>query len=52
LKKRNLCPFEVENTDRWAVDNNFVALTPLRINLTDEVWLQQMLDTEALKSVV
>ena len=34
------------NTDRWAVDNNFVALTPLRINLTDEVWLQQMLELE------
>ena len=35
-----------ENTDRWAVDNNFVALTPLRLNLTDEAWLQQLLDRE------
>jgi 5'-nucleotidase len=38
-----------ENTDRWAVDNNFVALTPLRINLTDEAWLEQMLAYEAAK---
>jgi 5'-nucleotidase len=37
-----------ENTDRWAVDNNFVALTPLRINLTDEAWLQQLVDRELL----
>ena len=36
-----------ENTDRWAVDNNLVSLTPLRINLTDEVWLQQLLANEA-----
>lgn len=35
-----------ENTDRWAVDNNFVALTPLRLNLTDEAFLQQLLDSE------
>jgi 5'-nucleotidase len=38
-----------ENTDRWAVDNNFVALTPLRLNLTDEAWLQQLLDQELLE---
>jgi 5'-nucleotidase len=38
-----------ENTDRWAVDNNFVALTPLRLNLTDEAWLQQLLDRELLE---
>ena len=36
-----------ENTDRWAVDNHLVSLTPLRINLTDEVWLQQMLELKA-----
>ena len=36
-----------ENTDRWAVDNNLVSLTPLRINLTDEVWLQRMRKLEA-----
>ena len=36
-----------ENTDRWAVDNHLVSLTPLRINLTDEVWLQRMRKLEA-----
>ena len=38
-----------ENTDRWAVDNNLVALTPLRLDLTDETWLQQMLENEAAR---
>jgi len=28
-----------EGTDRWAVENGFVALTPLRLDLTDEVAL-------------
>lgn len=31
-----------ENSDRWALDNNFVSLTPLRLNLTDENWLSRM----------
>jgi 5'-nucleotidase len=31
-----------ENSDRWAVDNGFVSLTPLRLNLTDEEWLKEM----------
>jgi len=35
-----------EKTDRWAVDNHLVSLTPLRINLTDEVWLQRMQEPE------
>jgi hypothetical protein len=30
------------------VDNNLVSLTPLRINLTDEVWLQHMLELEVV----
>lgn len=30
------------NSDRWAVDNNFVSLTPLRLNLTDDEYLKQM----------
>lgn len=30
-----------ENSDRWAVDNNLVSLTPLRLNLTDEDWLKK-----------
>jgi 5'-nucleotidase len=31
-----------ENSDRWAVDNGFVSLTPLRLSLTDDEWLHQM----------
>jgi 5'-nucleotidase len=30
-----------ENSDRWAVDNNLVSLTPLRLSLTDENWLEK-----------
>jgi 5'-nucleotidase len=30
------------NSDRWAIDHDFVSLTPLRLNLTDEEWLQQV----------
>jgi 5'-nucleotidase len=29
-----------EGSDRWAVDHNLVSLTPLRLNLTDENWLE------------
>jgi 5'-nucleotidase len=25
-----------EGTDRWAVENGYVSLTPLRLDLTDE----------------
>jgi 5'-nucleotidase len=31
-----------ENSDRWAVENHLVSLTPLRLNLTDEEWLQRI----------
>jgi len=31
-----------QDSDRWAVDNNFVSLTPLRLNLTDEEWLSHL----------
>ena len=31
-----------ENSDRWAVNHDFVSLTPLRLSLTDEEWLAQM----------
>lgn len=31
-----------ENSDRWAIDNNYVSLTPLRLNLTDEDWIAQV----------
>ncbi|SMG11561.1 5'/3'-nucleotidase SurE [Sphingobacterium psychroaquaticum] len=30
-----------EGTDRWAVDHNKVSITPLRLDLTDEVMLQR-----------
>lgn len=32
-----------EDTDRWAVENNFVSITPLRLNLTDEGELKKYL---------
>ena len=31
-----------ENSDRWAVDNGFVSLTPLRLSLTDDEWLVKL----------
>ncbi len=31
-----------ENSDRWAVDNGLVSLTPLRLSLTDDEWLQNL----------
>ena len=31
-----------EGTDRWAVDRGYTAITPLRLDLTDEPWLQSM----------
>ncbi len=30
-----------EGTDRWAINHNFIALTPLRLDLTDEARLSQ-----------
>ncbi len=33
-----------EGTDRWAVENNLVSLTPLRLDLTDEQALSRMLN--------
>lgn len=40
-----------ENSDRWAVENDYVSITPLRLDLTDEASLrkrkeQQPLDEE------
>jgi 5'-nucleotidase len=29
-----------EGSDRWAVEHNLVSLTPLRLNLPDENWLE------------
>jgi 5'-nucleotidase len=34
-----------EGTDRWAIENGFVSITPLRLNLTDEERLTKMLQT-------
>jgi 5'-nucleotidase len=31
-----------EGTDRWAVEQGYVSITPLRLDLTDEAALQQM----------
>jgi 5'-nucleotidase len=30
------------SSDRWAVDNDFVSLTPLRLSLTDDEWLMDL----------
>jgi len=35
-------------SDRWALDHNFVSLTPLRLNLTDEDWLEQVNERESM----
>lgn len=32
-----------EGTDRWAVENNFVSITPLRLDLTNEEELKKVL---------
>ena len=31
-----------ENSDRWAVDNGFVSMTPIRMSLTDDQWLNRV----------
>ncbi|HEX9109695.1 MAG TPA: hypothetical protein VF832_20775, partial [Longimicrobiales bacterium] len=33
-----------EGTDRWAIENSFVSMTPLRIDLTDEHALESARD--------
>ncbi|WP_337867301.1 5'/3'-nucleotidase SurE [Meiothermus sp.] len=37
-----------EGTDRWAVGHHFIALTPLRLDLTDEARLSQAFQLAAL----
>jgi 5'-nucleotidase len=32
-----------EGTDRWAVENGYVSMTPLRLDLTDEAALAKVL---------
>lgn len=36
-----------EDTDRWAVENNYVSITPLRLDLTNEIELKKWLEKEA-----
>jgi len=31
-----------EETDRWAMEQGLISLTPLRLDLTDESWLRRM----------
>lgn len=35
-----------EGTDRWAVENGYVSITPLRLDLTDEVELRRALASD------
>ena len=35
-----------EGTDRWAVENGFVSITPLRLDLTNEKELARALEKE------
>ncbi|GAA4907341.1 5'/3'-nucleotidase SurE [Mucilaginibacter defluvii] len=35
-----------EGTDRWAVENGLVSITPLRLDLTNEEELKQMIKTQ------
>ena len=37
-----------EGTDRWAVDNGFVSVTPLRLDLTSESDLRRVIETRPL----
>lgn len=37
-----------EGTDRWALNHHFIALTPLRLDLTDEARLSQAFQLAAL----
>ena len=37
-----------ENTDRWAVENNYVSITPLRLDLTNEEELKKRREQQKL----
>jgi len=37
-----------EGTDRWAVENGYVSVTPLRLDLTDEKELSEKLTRQKL----
>jgi 5'-nucleotidase len=36
-------------SDRWAVENNYVSMTPLRLDLTEEKWLQKLRQVEVVQ---
>jgi 5'-nucleotidase len=38
-----------EGTDRWALENNFVSMTPLRLDLTDHAALQKAEEKQPLE---
>ncbi|MFN6945694.1 MAG: 5'/3'-nucleotidase SurE [Cytophagaceae bacterium] len=38
-----------EGTDRWAVENNYVSITPLRLDLTDEKQLQKYRQNQSVE---
>jgi 5'-nucleotidase len=38
-----------EDSDRWAIDNSLVSLTPLRMSLTDEEWLAKLVIQPAMQ---
>src|SRR3954469_18173248 len=40
-----------EGTDRWAVENGFVSLTPLRLNLTDHSELEAVRQRRPLEKI-
>ena len=37
-----------EGTDRWAVENGYVSVTPLRLDLTDETELKEKVTRQKL----
>jgi 5'-nucleotidase len=40
-----------KDTDRWAMENNKVSITPLRLDLTDEEQLAKMLERDAFSII-
>jgi 5'-nucleotidase len=40
-----------EGTDRWAIEQGYVAMTPLRIDLTDEAQLEEARKVESWKKL-
>ena len=40
-----------EGTDRWAMEQGFASLTPLRVDLTDESQLSRVLAKMAVSAV-